>query len=115
LEGNRILHFDRGRANNSTIYWNATASADYGMIHQVDGITAMKLLIREKGTINHSQLTLGKVSFKGLNGSIVQMQVRDEADNGYVPIVASEFVNGSARETKKNIEPYAKSALTEIM
>lgn len=40
---NGQLEFDRGRTNVSRIYWNASASTDYGIVFQVDGSTVLNL------------------------------------------------------------------------
>jgi hypothetical protein len=64
---------------------------------------------------NHAFLKLGNTAIKGLNGSTIQAQFRNTADDGYVEAVASAFTTSSRREWKKNIADYAQNALNKIM
>ena len=64
----------------------------------------------------HHMVQLGsRILLKALNGSTHQLQIRNVADSGYLPVVASEFITSSTRETKKNIELYEGGALQKIV
>lgn len=69
----------------------------------------------EDATLKHHRMKYGKAILKSLNGTTVQMQVRNATDTGYASISASDFSPGSRLEWKKNIEPYLDDALTELL
>ncbi|PAV30157.1 hypothetical protein CIL05_06735 [Virgibacillus profundi] len=63
---------------------------------------------------NHRTITSGNSILKFLNGDTIALQVRNGRDDGYAEIHASEFVTGSQRKTKENINMYNKSVLDNI-
>jgi len=62
---------------------------------------------------NNTFLTGGGVGIKFLSSGS-QLQVRNNADTAYTQVTASDFVTASKREYKTNINPYEKTALSQI-
>lgn len=121
--GNKIKWADDhfiGYDRNKAPWWmylvtNKNEGIEMGNVNSNTGGTYRRVFqFHTAYNTEHSMIKGQSSALKFLSGTN-EIQARKEDDSAYAKLVASEFVIGSDRSIKKNIEPYNRSALKDIL
>jgi hypothetical protein len=106
------LIFDAGRAQTSSIVWNANATNQFGMIILIDGVTAFTLQ-NDGSIVSPNGISLQTPKYLTLNSDNQIKAITYSNTGAWQDILAKSFAPQSDAALKYDIQPYVPFTLPD--